>query len=60
MYSMLENSSEDVGAQAKSLPDQIKDCLNYAESKGVVAVEILKESHPAKIPGRRPIFHKDT
>ena len=25
-------SSEDVGAQAKSLPDQIKDCLDYAEA----------------------------
>lgn len=58
MYSMLENSSEDVGAQAKSLPDQIKDCLNYAESKGIVVVEALKESHSAKISGRRPIFTK--
>lgn len=51
-------SSEDVGAQAKSLPDQIKDCLNYAESKGIVVVETLKESHSAKISGRRPIFTK--
>ena len=24
-----QKSSEDVGAQAKSLPDQIKDCLNF-------------------------------
>lgn len=58
MYSMLENSSEDVGAQAKSLPDQIKDCLNYAESKGIVVVETLKESHSAKISGHRLIFTK--
>ena len=58
MHSMLENSSEDVGAQAKSLPNQIKDCLNYAESKGIVVVEALKESHSAKISGRRPIFTK--
>lgn len=58
MYSMLEKSSEDVGAQAKSLPNQIKDCLNYAESKGIVVVETLKESHSAKISGRRSIFTK--
>ena len=51
-------SSEDVGAQAKSLPDQIKDCLDYAENKGIVVVGTLKESHSAKISGRRPIFAK--
>ena len=51
-------SSEDVGAQAKSLPDQIKDCLAYAETHGLVVVDILKESHSAKISGRRPIFSK--
>ena len=51
-------SSEDVGAQAKSLPDQIKDCLEYAENHGLVVVDILKESHSAKISGRRPIFSK--
>ena len=49
-------SSEDVGSQAKSLPDQIKDCLDYAENKGIVVVETLKESHSAKISGRRPVF----
>lgn len=49
-------SSEDVGAQAKSLPDQIKDCLDYAENKGIVVVDTLKESHSAKISGRRPVF----
>lgn len=51
-------SSEDVGAQAKSLPDQIKDCLDYAENKGIVVVDTLKESHSAKISGRRPVFAK--
>ena len=51
-------SSEDVGAQAKSLPDQIADCLKYAEDKGIVVVETLKESHSAKISGRRPVFTK--
>ena len=51
-------SSEDVGAQAKSLPDQIKDCLDYAENKGIVVVDTLEESHSAKISGRRPIFAK--
>lgn len=51
-------SSEDVGAQAKSLPDQIKDCVEYAENNGLVVVETLKESHSAKISGKRPIFSK--
>ena len=51
-------SSEDVGAQAKSLPDQIKDCLDYAENKGIVVVDTLKESHSAKTSGRRPVFAK--
>ena len=49
-------SSEDVGSQAKSLPDQIADCLKYAEDKGIVVVETLKESHSAKISGRRLVF----
>ena len=51
-------SSEDVGAQAKSLPDQIKDCISFAESHGLVVVDILKESHSAKISGKRPVFSK--
>ena len=51
-------SSEYVGAQAKSLPDQIKDCLEYAENKGIVVVETLRESHSAKTSGRRPVFSK--
>ena len=49
-------SSEDAGAQAKSLPDQISDCLEYAENKGLVVVETLRESHSAKTSGKRPIF----
>ena len=49
-------SSEDVGSQAKSLPDQIADCLKYAEDKGIVVVNTLKESHSAKISGKRPVF----
>lgn len=49
-------SSEDVGAQAKSLLDQIQACVEYAENNGLKVVEILKESHSAKISRRRPIF----
>ena len=49
-------SSEDVGSQAKSLPDQIKDCIKYAEDNGLVVTEILKESHSAKVSGKRPVF----
>ncbi len=52
----VRKSSEDVGSQAKSLPDQIADCLKYAEDKGIVVVETLKESHSAKISGRRLVF----
>ena len=51
-------SSEDAGAQAKSLPDQINDCLDYAENKGIVVVETLRESRSAKVSGRRPVFAK--
>ncbi len=49
-------SSEDVGAQAKSLPDQIQACVEYAENNDLKVIEILKEPHSAKISGRRPIF----
>ena len=49
-------SSEDVGSQAKSLPDQIADCLKYAEGEGIVVVNTLKESHSAKISGSSPLF----
>lgn len=49
-------SSADVDSQAKSLPDQIADCLKYAEDKGIVVVSTLKESHSAKISGKRPVF----
>lgn len=41
-------SSEDVGSQAKSLPDQNADCLKYAEDKGIVVVNTLKEPYSAK------------
>lgn len=51
-------SSEDAGAQAKSLPDQINDCLDYAENKGIVVIETLRESRSAKVSGRRPVFAK--
>ena len=54
----VRKSSEDVGAQAKSLPDQIKECVKYAEDKGLIVTEILKESHSAKLSGKRPIFSK--
>lgn len=37
-------SLEYVGTQTKSLSDQIKDCLAYAGTHGLVVVDILKES----------------
>ena len=54
----VRKSSEDVGAQAKSSPDQIKSCIEYAENNGLMIVETLKEAHSAKISGKRPVFSK--
>ena len=50
-------SSEDAEAQAKSLPDQIADCKEYANNHGLLLVgEPIQESKSAKKSGNRPLF----
>ena len=41
----VRKPSEDVDAQAKSLPDQIQACVEYVENNDLKAIEIFKESH---------------
>jgi len=50
-------SSEDVEAQAKSLPDQIADCEEYALRHNLKVVgKPIQESKSAKKSGNRPLF----
>ncbi len=53
----VRKSSEDAEAQAKSLPDQIADCKEYANNHGLLLVgEPIQESKSAKKSGNRPLF----
>jgi DNA invertase Pin-like site-specific DNA recombinase len=53
----VRKSSEDAEAQAKSLPDQIAACKEYARTKGLLVVgEPIQESKSAKKSGNRPLF----
>lgn len=53
----VRKSSEDAEAQAKSLPDQIAACKEYARAKGLLVVgEPIQESKSAKKSGNRPLF----
>ena len=50
-------SSEDEGSQAKSLPDQINECMEYASRKGLNVVgQPIEEAKSAKVSGRRDKF----
>ena len=53
----VRKSSEDAEAQAKSLPDQIAACREYARAKGLLVVgDPIQESKSAKKSGNRPLF----
>ncbi len=53
----VRKSSEDAEAQAKSLPDQIAACKEYARTKGLLVVgEPIQEPKSAKKSGNRPLF----
>ena len=53
----VRKSSEDAEAQAKSLPDQIAYCKEYANNHGLLLVgEPIQESKSAKKSGNRPLF----
>lgn len=49
-------SSEDDERQAMSIDSQIKEMTDLATKDGIVIKEIRKESHSAKISGKRPVF----
>ncbi len=49
-------SSEEEGAQAKSLDDQINECRKYAERENLNVVKTLRESASAKKSYNRPVF----
>ena len=51
-------SSEDEGAQEKSLPDQIAECKRYAEQNHLRVVRIIKEAKSAKKSNNRPQFNQ--
>ncbi|MCL5797386.1 MAG: recombinase family protein [Patescibacteria group bacterium] len=49
-------SSEDDERQAMSIDSQIKEMTDLATKDGIVIKEVRKESHSAKISGKRPVF----
>ncbi len=53
----VRKSSEDAEAQAKSLPDQIAACREYARTHGLLVVgDPIQESKSTKKSGNRPLF----
>ncbi len=49
-------SSEDDERQAMSIDSQIKEMSDIAAKDGIVIKDVRKESHSAKISGKRPVF----
>ena len=49
-------SSEEEGAQERSIPNQIEDCKRFAKSLGLNVVEVITEQKSAKNSGNRPKF----
>ena len=49
-------STEDEGRQVNSIDDQVKLCLDYAESHNLRVVKIIREEKSAKKYGNRPQF----
>ena len=47
---------EDEGSQVNSIDDQIRICLEYANSQGLHIVKVIKEEKSAKKYGNRPQF----
>lgn len=49
-------STEDEGSQVNSIDDQIRHCMEYAESHNLRVVNIIKEEKSAKKANNRPLF----
>lgn len=56
----LRKSTEEKGKQIRSIPDQKKECLEYAKREGISISEkdIVIETRSAKESGTRPYFKK--
>lgn len=53
----VRKSTEEKERQLRSIPDQIRECKQYAKRSHLNVVEILREEKSAKKPGQRPIFN---
>ena len=51
-------SSEDDERQALSIDSQVKEMVDLAQSEGLLATDIRRESHSAKSSGTRPVFNE--
>ena len=51
-------STDEKGKQIMSLPDQIRDCKEYAEKNDIKIVRIMQEAVSAKEAGTRPKFRE--
>lgn len=49
-------STDDSEKQVRSLTDQVDECREFAEEKGLRVIEIIQESESAKHPDIRPKF----
>ncbi len=54
----LRKSTEEKGKQIRSIPDQKKECLEYAKREGINVKDIVVETRSAKESGTRPYFKK--
>lgn len=52
-------STEDEGSQVNSIDDQIRHCMEYAESHNLRVVSIIKEEKSAKKANNRPPVLRD-
>lgn len=49
-------STEDEGSQVNSVDDQVRLCMEYAETHNLRVVKIIKEEKSAKKANNRPLF----
>lgn len=49
-------STTDLEQQVRSIPDQIRECRQMADSLGLNVVKVLQETKSAKTPNQRPVF----
>lgn len=53
----VRKSTDDKEHQTRSLPDQISECVEYAQKKGLIYIQaVIQEAESAKEPDIRPKF----